>query len=97
MAQAKYSPFGDTLNPAIAIIQAANALDIAAKMAIDCKDPRTLIEVAKEWVEMSGRLAYDDEEEGDTSDEEREDRRSFGFSVVSDIGEEDEEDADGES
>jgi hypothetical protein len=56
-----------------------------------------LIDVAKGWVEISGRLAYDDEEEDDTPDEESEERRSFGFSVVSDIGEEDEENADSES
>ncbi|QGH76382.1 hypothetical protein SEA_DAUBENSKI_74 [Streptomyces phage Daubenski] len=93
MATAKYTPFGDRLNPAIAIIQAANALDVAAKMAVECKDARTLIEVAKEWVEISGHLAYDDEEESDAP-EDNEERRSFGFSVTSDIGEEEDSDND---
>lgn len=97
MAQAKYTPFGKELNPAIAIIQAATALDVAARMAIECKDSRTLIDVAKEWVEISGRLGYDDEEESDEASDDSEERRSFGFALVSDIGEEDEEDADGES
>lgn len=89
MAQAKYTPFGDTLNPAIAIIQAATALDVAARFAVETKDPRALIDVARSWVEISGRLGYDDEEEDDTTDE-KEDRPSFsiGFSVTSDIDEE---------
>lgn len=94
MAQAKYTPFGDRLNPAIAIIQAANALDVAAKFAVESKDTDTLVRVAREWVEISGRLGYDDEEEDDAPDEEREEGRPFGFSVTSDIGEEDAESDD---
>ena len=76
MAQAKYTPFGDTLNPAIAIIQAATALDVAARFAVETKDSRALIDVARSWVEISGRLGYDDEEEDDATDE-KEERRSF--------------------
>lgn len=91
MATAKYTPFGNTLNPAIAIIQAANALDVAAKFAVECRDSDTLVRIAREWVEMSGHLAYDDDEE-DSDEPGSEERRSFGFSVVSDIGEEEEED-----
>ncbi len=90
MATAKYTPFGDTLNPAVAIIQAANALDVAARFAVETKDSRALTEIARSWVEISGRLGYDDEEEGDDESEDVE-RRSFGFSVTSDIGEEDAE------
>ncbi|AIW02576.1 hypothetical protein AXJ18_gp198 [Streptomyces phage Jay2Jay] len=90
MATAKYTPFGDRLDPSIAIVQAANALDVAAKFAVETKDSRALIDVARSWVELSGRLGYDDEEEDD--EPENEERRSFGFSVTSDIGEEDAED-----
>lgn len=88
MAQAKYTPFGDTLNPAIAIIQAATALDVAARFAVETKDSRALIDVARSWVEISGRLGYDDEE--DDATDEPEERRSFsiGFSVTSDVDEE---------
>jgi hypothetical protein len=85
MATAKYTPFGDTLNPAVAIIQAANALDVAAKFAIESRDSESLIRIAREWSEMSGRLGYDDDESDEPGEEE--DRRSFGFSTVSDIGE----------
>lgn len=91
MATAKYTPIGDRLNPGIAIIQAATALDVAAKFAVECKDSRALIDVARAWVDISGRLGYDDEEEDDAP-EEREDGRPFGFSVVSDIGDEEESD-----
>ncbi|ASR77337.1 hypothetical protein FDI36_gp185 [Streptomyces phage NootNoot] len=91
MAQAKYTPFGDRLNPSVAIVQAANALDIAAKFAVESKDTDTLVRVAREWVEISGRLVYDDEEEDDIP-QEKEEGRPFGFSVTSDIGEEDAED-----
>jgi len=91
MATAKYTPFGDKLNPAIAIIQAANALDVAAKFAMETRDSRALTDIARSWVEISGRLGYDDEEEDDTP-EETEDGRPFGFSVVSDIEDKEEED-----
>ncbi|ASR76505.1 hypothetical protein SEA_TRIBUTE_71 [Streptomyces phage Tribute] len=90
MAQAKYTPFGDRLNPSVAILQAANALDVAAKFAVESKDTDTLVRVAREWVEISGRLVYDDEEEDDAP-EVREEGRPFGFSVTSDIGEEEAE------
>lgn len=86
MATAKYTPFGDRLNPGIAILQAANALDVAARMAVECRDFEALVRIAREWVEMSGHLAYDDEEENDEPGEE-EASRSFGFSTVSDTNE----------
>lgn len=85
MAIAKYTPFGDTLNPGVAIIQAANALDIAAQFAVSSRDSETLVRIAREWVEMSGHLAYDDEESDGPGDEEG--SRSFGFSTVSDTNE----------
>lgn len=97
MATAKYTPFGDRLNPAVAIIQAANALDVAAKFAVECRDSETLVRIAREWVDMSGHLAYDDEEEDDEPGTNSPEGRSFGFSVVSDISQEGEEDADSES
>ena len=90
MATAKYTPFGDTLNPAIAIIQAANALDVAAKFAIETRDSRALTDIARSWVEISGRLGYDDDEEDDDTEEE-ERRHPIGFSVTSDIEEEEED------
>jgi hypothetical protein len=93
MATAKYSPFGNSLDPSVAIIQAANALDVAAMIAQSNKDTDTMIRVAREWVEISGRLGYhgeEDDEEGE--DSENCERRSFGFSVTSDIEEEEEVD-----
>lgn len=96
MAQAKYTPTGGNLNPAIAVIQAANALDIAARIAIDCKDSETLVRIAREWVEISGRLGYGDEDDEEEDGTEESDRRSFGFSVVSDIGNDEEEEDDTE-
>lgn len=93
MATAKYTPFGDRLNPAVAIIQAANALDVAARLAVESRDSDALVRIAREWVDMSGHLAYDDEEEDEPADNSPE-GRSFGFSVVSDISQEGEEDDD---
>lgn len=92
MAIAKYAPFGDKLNPSVAIIQAANALDVAAQFAVSSRDSETLVRIAREWVEMSNHLAFEDEEESDEPGTE-EGRRSFGFSTVSDTNE-GEEDAD---
>ena len=92
MAQAKYTPFGDRLNPAIAIVQAANALDVAAKFAVESRDSDTLVRIAREWVEICGRLAYDDDETQESDNDDVEVRR-FGFSLVSDTGEEDESDS----
>lgn len=92
MAQAKYSPFGDSLDPSVAIIQAANALDVAAKFAVESRDSDSLIRIAREWVEMSSRLAYDEDGPEDEEDEPIKIRR-FGFSLVSDTGEEEEDGA----
>lgn len=87
MATAKYTPFGDTLNPGVAIIQAANALDVAAQFAVGSRDSEALVRIAREWVEMSSHLAYDDEEENDEEPGSEEGNRSFGFSTVSDTNE----------
>ncbi|QAY08736.1 hypothetical protein SEA_BOOMERJR_75 [Streptomyces phage BoomerJR] len=87
--KAKYTPFGDRVNPGVAIIQAANALDVAAAFAVESRDSDALLKVAAMWVDISGRLVYDDDEEGD--DVLEGERRPFGFSTTSEIGEEDDE------
>lgn len=97
MAQAKYTPFGDRVSPGVAIIQAATALDVAARFAVESRDADALIRVAMGWVEVSGRLVYDEDEEELDDVQEDAERRSFGFSLVSDIGEEDEIDEADES
>lgn len=93
MAKAKYVPFGNKLNPGVAIIQAANALDVAAEFAVSSRDSEALVRIAREWVEMSSHLGFEDDGESDEPGDENEERsRSFGFSTVSDIqGEEDAE------
>lgn len=87
MATAKYAPFGDKLNPGVAIIQAANALDVAAKFAVESRDSETLVRIAREWVEMSSHLAFEEETEEDDEPGNEEGNRSFGFSTVSDTNE----------
>jgi hypothetical protein len=87
MANAKYTPFGNNLNPGVAIIQAANALDVAANFAVASRDTEALVRIAREWVEMSSHLAYDDSEDTDDEPGDEKDSRSFGFSTVSDTNE----------
>lgn len=98
MAQAKYTPFGDKVDLGVAIVQAATALDVAARFATETKDSLAMISVAHGWVELSERLVYDEGEEDDSDLEEREAEKSrlFGFSIVSDIeGEEEPDGAEG--
>lgn len=82
MAQAKYTPIGDRVNLPVAILQATSALDIAARFAVQSKDSDALIRIAEVWVRLSERLVYDDEEE---MMEEEAEKAAFGFSLVSDI------------
>lgn len=49
-------PFGDNLDPNVAVIQAANALDVAAQFAEAQADSGRLLEVAQVWLIISQRL-----------------------------------------
>jgi hypothetical protein len=95
VAQTKYTPFGDRVDLAVAIVQAASALDVAARYAMEAKDSSAMIKVAHGWVELSEHLVYDgeDDEDEELEQQEAERSKSFGFSVVSDI--EGEEEIDG--
>jgi hypothetical protein len=97
MAQAKYTPFGDRVNLAVAIVQAATALDVAARFATETKDSLAMVNVARAWVELSERLVYDEQDEDEELTEQEVERsKSFGFSIVSDIeGEEEPDGAEG--
>lgn len=97
MAQAKYTPFGDRVNLAVAIVQAATALDVAARFASETKDSLAMVNVARGWVELSERLVYDEQDEDEElTEQEAERSKSFGFSIVSNIdGEEEIDGAEG--
>lgn len=60
----EFSEFGDTLSKEIALVQSAQALDIATQLAIAGNDLETLIKVAALWTDMSDRLEIDQEDGG---------------------------------
>lgn len=96
MAQAKYLPFGNTLDISTAFIQAGTALDVAAKLATENRDQETMLNVALGWLELGRRLGYAREEES----EGKEKSNDFGFSLNShtetkeEVEQEDEESED---
>jgi hypothetical protein len=79
MAQAKYTPFGNTLDISVAFIQAGTALDVAAKLATENRDQETLLNVALGWLELGRRLGY----ASDEASESEERSQKFGFSLDS--------------
>lgn len=79
MAQAKYIPIGDTLDLSVSFIQAATALDVAAKIATENRDQETMLNIALGWLELGRRLGYAGEEESG----QKEKVRDFGFSLNS--------------
>jgi hypothetical protein len=80
MAQAKYVPIGNTIDLSVAFIQAASALDVAAKIATENRDQETMLNIALGWLELGRRLGYASEEE---ESEEKEKNKDFGFSLNS--------------
>lgn len=83
MAQPKYNPVGQSLDLGVALIQAASALDMSAKFAIECRDHESLITIAAAWLELGKRLEYDGEEDDETPD--RRNPIGFSYAVDSDI------------
>jgi hypothetical protein len=79
MAQAKYIPIGDTIDLSVAFIQAASALDVAAKLATENRDQETMLSIALGWLELGRRLGYANEEESETPEK----SKDFGFSLNS--------------
>lgn len=65
MVRAKYSPIGDYLNSETAFLQAADALDMAALIAIKHDDAETLYNVAALWMELGHRVVDEDDDSGD--------------------------------
>jgi hypothetical protein len=67
VAKARFEPIGDVISPITAFIQASNALDVAAQLAIECKDIEGLNTVASLYIELGSRLIgtveEDDEED----------------------------------
>lgn len=72
VAKAKFEPIGDTLSPETAFIQASNALDVAAALAIQHNDVEGLNTVASLYIELGARLmhAVEDGDDDDEIDEE---------------------------
>lgn len=79
MAQAKYVPIGDTIDLSVAFIQAASALDVAARLATENRDQETMLSIALGWLELGRRLGYASEEESETPEK----PKDFGFSLNS--------------
>lgn len=81
MAQAKYTPVGTSLDLSVALVQAARALDVSAKFAIDVKDHEALITIAAAWLELGKHLEYDEEQE----EPPKSNPIGFSYAVESDI------------
>lgn len=64
--KASYSPIGDEVNASTAILQATQALDVAAQLAVECRDHNALVSIADSWINMGINLAHprdDDDQE----------------------------------
>lgn len=81
----KYIPIGDMLCAETAMIQAAQALDIAAYMAVELRNPETLLRVGVAWAEVAANLTSggesddDEEEEGEISESKGKADKLVGF------------------
>jgi hypothetical protein len=62
-----FEPFGDELNAEVALLQAANALDLAVYLAVQSQNVEKLLDATAMWIGLGERLAsgfgQDDEEE----------------------------------
>lgn len=84
VSKAKFEPIGDVLSPETAFIQAANALDVAATMAIARQDVEGIQNVAALYIELGTRLMgpgpEEEEEEEEVDHEALERKIPLGFS-----------------
>lgn len=68
-----YTPIGEEISTASTFVQAAAALDLAAKFAVENRDSEQLAQVAMVWIEMGTRLnggsGDEEEEDGDLAGE----------------------------
>jgi len=73
MKRPKYTPIGDELNGAVALLQAAATLDAAVYLAVESKNVAALIDITALWIGLGERLGVEADE-----DEEK-DSKIFGF------------------
>ena len=83
--KARYKPITGELSPNTAIAQAASALDVAAQLAIDSKNPINIMQVAMAWAELSQVLTDEPEEQ------EKEQHTPFQLGFSTQISKQDEE------
>lgn len=68
----QYETFGDELNHEVALLQAANSLDLAVYLAVQSGNVEKLLDASAMWIGMAERLANgfeQDEEESDCPEE----------------------------
>lgn len=66
MAKARYNPVGENIDKVAAQIQIADALDVAAQLAIEARDYKSLMDLAQVWMEFSTHLGVFSEQESES-------------------------------
>jgi hypothetical protein len=59
MAVRKWEPFGDELSPEVALLQSAQALDIAARIAFKKDDADALTAIGAVWVDVARSMVIE--------------------------------------
>lgn len=78
MATARYKRLGDILCKESALTQAAQALDIVAKMAIEQDDREILVSCATIWAAIADRLDTDQQDGGQEPQKMKQQKIGFG-------------------
>ncbi len=77
----QFEPFGEELNVEVALLQAANAIDLATYLAVQSSNVEKLLDASAMWIGMAERLATGFASDDDDDDEFKENpnKPKFGF------------------
>lgn len=75
----QFVPFGDELNVEVALLQAANAIDMASYLAVQSGNVEKLLDASAMWIGMAERLASGFESDDDDDFKENPNKPTFGF------------------
>lgn len=76
-----YESEDTVLDPAVAYVQAARALDVAAERAVELNDGETLSNVAALWIKIAESLTGEADDEEEEKKEEHHEAASIGFQL----------------
>lgn len=75
----QFETFGDELNPEVALLQAAGAIDMATYLAVQSGNVEKLLDAAAMWIGMAERLANGFDSDSEEEFKENPNKPQFGF------------------